>query len=143
VYNSYVVAVDSGNDVALLRVPGLPTHPLRMASSEPSGAAVAMLGYPEGGPLHVVAGRSGHVTEVVSPDAYGSHEHVRAVVPLRGVLRHGDSGGPVVNSSGQVVAMMFAADSHGQGGFGVPLDAIRSLASGHLHPGVYAGPCTS
>jgi uncharacterized membrane protein required for colicin V production len=143
VYASHVVAVDSGNDVALLRVPGLPSRPLKMASSEPSGAAVAMLGYPEGGPLHVVAGRSGHVTEVLSPNAYGSHDHLRAVVPLRGVLRHGDSGGPVVNSSGQVVAMMFAADTHGQGGFGVPLDAIRSLASGHLNRGVYAGPCTS
>ncbi|MGN6377930.1 MAG: CvpA family protein [Gaiellales bacterium] len=141
-YGATVVAVDSGNDIALLRVPGLRTRPLRMAAGQPSSAAVAMIGFPEGGPLRRVPGRSGHVTEVLSPDAYGGHVHLRAVVPLRGLLLHGDSGGPVVDSSGQVVAMMFAADARGDGGFGVPLDAIRSILNRPLHR-VPTGPCTT
>jgi S1-C subfamily serine protease len=58
------------------------------------------------------------------------------------VLRHGDSGGPVVNGAGRVVAMMFAADEGGgvAGGFGVPLDAIRGAlrnTGGHAD----TGPC--
>jgi S1-C subfamily serine protease len=63
-------------------------------------------------------------------------------VPLRGVLRHGDSGGPVVNRAGQVVAMMFAADEGGgiQGGFGVPLDAIRHALQ-LIGPHPDTGPC--
>jgi S1-C subfamily serine protease len=61
-------------------------------------------------------------------------------VPLRGKLQHGDSGGPVVDRRGRVVAMMFAAARDGGGGFGVPLDAIRdALASAHGR--VSPGPC--
>jgi S1-C subfamily serine protease len=140
-YHSWVAAVDPGNDVALVRVPGLPTRPLRMAHTYPSGGSVALIGYPQGGPLTVVPGRAGAVTVVLGPDAYGSHMHLRPVVPLRGNLRHGDSGGPVVDPAGRVVAMMFAADSRGAGGFGVPLAAIRSLASGPIGH-VSAGSCT-
>jgi len=89
-----------------------------------------------------VAGRAGTPVTALAPDAYGKHVHARTVVPLRGLLRHGDSGGPVVNRAGQVVAMMFAADEGGgiQGGFGVPLDAIRhALQMTGPHPDT--GPC--
>ncbi|HEY3766058.1 MAG TPA: CvpA family protein [Gaiellales bacterium] len=136
------IAVDAGNDVALLRVPGLPAPPLRMSARPPSGAAAVLIGYPENGPLTAVAGRAGGPITALAPNAYGQHIHARSVVPLRGVLRHGDSGGPVVNRSGQVVAMMFAADEGGgvAGGFGVPLGPIRhalGLIGGHVD----AGPC--
>jgi S1-C subfamily serine protease len=135
-----VVAVDPDNDVALIRVPGLPLPPLRLAASLTENGQVAMVGYPEGHGLTPVAGRIGRVIEVLGPDAYGSHVHLRPVVPLRGLLRHGDSGGPVLNPAGRVAAVMFAADQRGQGGYGVPLSAVKALVSGRLgHADV--GPC--
>ncbi len=136
------IAVDAGNDVALLRVHGLRPPPLRLSPRSPSGAGAILIGYPENGPLTAVAGRAGAPVTALAPDAYGRHIHARTVVPLRGVLRHGDSGGPVVNRAGQVVAMMFAADEGGgiAGGFGVPLDAIRhALQLVHAHADT--GPC--
>ena len=136
------IAVDPANDVALLRVPGLHTPPLPAASRSPSGDAVVLIGYPENGPLTAVPGRAGAPVTALAPDAYGRHIHPRTVVPLRGLLRHGDSGGPVVNRAGRVVAMMFAADEGAgvAGGFGVPLDAIRAALR---HTGGHAdtGPC--
>jgi len=136
-----LIAVDPANDVALLRVPGLHTPPLPLASRSPSGDAVVLIGYPENGPLTAVPGRAGAPVTALAPDAYGRHIHPRTVVPLRGVLRHGDSGGPVVNRAGRVVAMMFAADEGAgvAGGFGVPLDAVESALhhTGHAD----AGPC--
>ena len=136
------VAVDAGNDVALLRVPGLRTPPLPLSQRSPSGDPAVLIGYPENGPLTAVPGRAGAPVTALAPDAYGRHIHPRTVVPLRGVLRHGDSGGPVVNRAGRVVAMMFAADEGGgvAGGFGVPLDAIRGAlhdVDGHAD----TGPC--
>ena len=135
------IAVDPGNDVALLRVPGLHTPPLPVANRSPSGDAVVLIGYPENGPLTAVPGRAGAPVTALAPDAYGRHIHPRTVVPLRGVLRHGDSGGPVVNRAGRVVAMMFAADEGAgvAGGFGVPLDAIEAALhhTGHVD----TGPC--
>jgi len=136
------IAVDAGNDVALLRVAGLHPPPLRLSPRAPSGGGAILIGYPEDGPLTAVAGRAGTPVTALAPDAYGKHVHARTVVPLRGLLRHGDSGGPVVNRAGQVVAMMFAADEGGgiQGGFGVPLDAIRhALQMTGPHPDT--GPC--
>jgi uncharacterized membrane protein required for colicin V production len=136
------VAVDAGNDVALLRVAGLERRSLPMSPVSPSGEAVVMIGYPENGPLTAVPGRAGTPVTALAPDAYGGHVHPRTVVPLRGVLRHGDSGGPVVNSRGQVLAMMFAADEGGgvSGGFGVPLDAIRHALS-TIRRHAATGPC--
>jgi S1-C subfamily serine protease len=139
-YAGSVVALDAGNDVALIRVPGLPARPLRMAPQDPSGGPVALIGFPQGGGLTAVPGRAGRPVTVLAPDAYGSNVHARDVVPLRGRLRHGDSGGPVVDPAGRVVAMMFAAASSGQAGFGVPLDAVRALARGPLHH-VSTGGC--
>lgn len=136
------IAVDPGDDVALLRVDKLRPPPLRLSHRAPSGAGAILIGYPENGPLTAVAGRAGSPVTALAPDAYGQHIHARTVVPLRGVLRHGDSGGPVVNRAGQVVAMMFAADEGGgiAGGFGVPLQAIRhALLEIHAHADT--GPC--
>ena len=135
------IAVDPANDVALLRVPGLHTPPLPVATHSASGDAVVLIGYPENGPLTAVPGRAGAPVTALAPDAYGRHIHPRTVVPLRGVLRHGDSGGPVVNRAGRVVAMMFAADEGAgvAGGFGVPLDAIEAALHHTRH--VDTGPC--
>lgn len=136
------IAVDPGNDVALLRVAGLRPPPLRLSPTSPSGGGAILIGYPEDGPLTAVAGRAGTAVTALAPNAYGTHVHARTVVPLRGLLRHGDSGGPVVNRAGQVVAMMFAADEGGgiQGGFGVPLAAIRNALT-LIGPHPNTGPC--
>jgi hypothetical protein len=100
---------------------------------------VVLIGYPHDGRLAVFPGRAGSATTVIAPNAYGSDVGPRSVMPLRGILRHGDSGGPVITPDGRVTAMMFAAEAHGDGGFGVPLDPIRSLIA---HPRLAGtGPC--
>ena len=111
-----------------------------MSPNDPSGSAVALIGYPQNGPLTSSPGRAGQPVTALAPGAYGGSVRPRTVVPLRGRLEHGDSGGPVVDRRGRVVAMMFAAARGGGGGFGVPLAAIRdALASarGRVPP----GPC--
>ena len=135
-----VVAVDRGNDVAVLRVAGLRSPVLRISQSGPSGQPVELVGYPENGALTAVPGRAGHPITAIAPDAYGTNVRPRTVVPLRGRLEHGDSGGPVVDRRGRVVAMMFAADSGGKGGFGVPVAAVRAAVKTARGP-VSSGPC--
>jgi S1-C subfamily serine protease len=139
-YSATPIAVDPGNDVAILRVHGLPLARLAMAPKDPSGGAVALIGYPQNGPLTSVPGRAGDPVTALAPGAYGGSVRPRTVVPLRGRLEHGDSGGPVVDRRGRVVAMMFAAARGDGGGFGVPLAAIRdALASARGR--VSSGPC--
>jgi trypsin-like peptidase/colicin V production protein len=134
------VYVDALNDVALLRVPSLGVAPLRTASAGKATVAVALLGYAENGPLVSVAGRAGAPRRIVGSDAYGRRPRLRLVVPLRGRIRQGDSGGPAVDRRGRVVTMMFAATRGGDGGLGVPLEFVTRAAGGRLRP-VSSGPC--
>ncbi len=135
------VHVDARNDIALLRVPSLGVTPLRTAPPLETSRPVALLGYPENGPLVSVPGTAGSPRRILGVDAYGRRPRLRVVVPLRGPIRRGDSGGPAVDRSGRVVTMMFAAVRGGRGGLGVPVDLITKAARGTLHP-VSSGACT-
>jgi S1-C subfamily serine protease len=135
-----VVYTDPRNDVALLRVPGLATPPLRAAPEADEPRPVALLGYPNNGPLVAAPGRAGPEKRILGRNAYGEGPVLREVVPLRGAVRHGDSGGPAVDSRGRAVAMMFAATRGGRGGLGTPVDLVLEAATKRLRQ-VPRGPC--
>ncbi len=123
------VVFDPRNDVAVLRVDGLGARPLKLV--EPKvGDPVAILGYPENGPFTAVAGRMGPTGTLLTEDAYGRGPVARRVTSFRGRVRHGNSGGPVVNRMGAVEATVFAERTGSDGGYGIPSDVVRSaLAS--------------
>jgi S1-C subfamily serine protease len=134
------VYVDSDNDIALLRVRGLEAARLATRARTGESIPVALLGYPRNGPLTAVAGTAGRPRTVLSPDAYGRGTGPRVVVPLRGGVQPGDSGGPVVDRRGRVVAMIFGGTRDGDGGYAVPVDLVLRAAQEQLRP-VPSGPC--
>ncbi len=133
------IAFDPRNDVAVLRVPGLAPRALRLVDARP-GTSVAIVGYPENGPLNAIPGRIGSTVKVLSQDAYGRGPIQRTVTSLSGNVRHGNSGGPAVDASGAVEATVFAARTNGSGGYGVPASLIRNALSRARGP-VSTGPC--
>jgi Alphavirus core protein len=77
---------------------------------------------------------------VLAPDAYDRRVGARAIVPLRGKVQPGESGGPVVDARGSVVAMVFAGAKQGASGYSVPVDLVqRGLQSTTRR--VSSGPC--
>jgi S1-C subfamily serine protease len=134
------IGFDARNDIAVLRVPGLSARSLRLVDPRP-GTSVAIVGYPENGPLDAVPGRIGSTLTVLSQDAYGRGPVERTVTSLSGNVRHGDSGGPAVNSSGAVETTVFAARVSGSGGYGVPASLVRR-ALARARGLVSTGPCT-
>jgi uncharacterized membrane protein required for colicin V production len=114
-----VVAFDARNDVALLRVPGLRGRPLALADPE-RGDAGALLGFPGNGPYRVTPVRLGRTATVGTRDAYGRLQLGRPIVSLRGDVRSGNSGGPIVDGDGRVVATVFAQRRGSDDGFAVP-----------------------
>jgi Trypsin-like peptidase domain/Colicin V production protein len=134
---------DARNDLAILRVPGLsgvPRLPLNVQAEE--GTSAAILGFPENGPYAVEPGRLGHTATVVTQDAYGHGPVRRRITSLRGLVRSGNSGGPMVDGAGRVVTTIFAATVSGGGnsGFGVPDSVVRE-ALGQVGQPVDTGPC--
>jgi S1-C subfamily serine protease len=129
------------DDVAILRVFGLTAPALPMAPNPAVGASGAILGYPLDGPFDVRPGRLGVTREVISQDAYGRGPVRRRIASLRGAVRPGNSGGPMVDGSGRVLATVFAATTSGpRGGYAVPNSLVRRALSG-ANGRVSTGPC--
>ena len=93
-----VIAVESGEIAAL---------PFDLEVEPQEG--VAILGFPEDGPYDVQPGRVRSQQRLRSPNIYGDGAVIRDVLSLRGTIRAGNSGGPVVSSGGDVVGVVFAA----------------------------------
>ena len=125
--------VDRGQDVAVLRVPGLAGAPLAIADPHP-GDAVAILGYPENGPFDARPGRIGSTADVLVGG------HLREVTVIRGVVRHGNSGGPAVNERGDVEATVFAARIGSSAGYGIPAATVDADLAKARRP-VSTGGC--
>jgi S1-C subfamily serine protease len=134
------VAFDPRNDVAVLRVPGLAERPLAIADPRP-GTAVAILGYPENGPLDATPGRIGTTSSALSEDAYGRGPVLRKVTRFSGRVRHGNSGGPAVDATGAVQATVFGSLTNGRGGLGVPSSFVRRALASARGGSVSTGPC--
>jgi S1-C subfamily serine protease len=66
----------------------------------------------------------------------------RSIAPLRGVVRHGNSGGPLVDARGRVVGTVFASTVGGErpGGYAIPNEVVRDVLAGARSP-VSTGPC--
>jgi hypothetical protein len=136
-----VIGFDRRNDLAVLQASGLRAPALGLATDDPVGAPVAILGFPEDGPFHAEPGRLGPTETVVTQDAYGAGPVERRITAIRGRIRSGNSGGPAVDSAGRVAATVFAAArSRERGGFGLPPDlAARDLSRAGGKVG--SGPC--
>lgn len=124
-WRATVVHFDAENDLALLRVPGLEGRPLPLADPA-RGVPVVVAGYPQNGPLEQLPARLGATLEVFSRDAYGRGPLRRTVTVLRGDVRPGSSGGPVLDARGSVRAVVFARNRAGTGGYAIPASIVRT-----------------
>jgi len=136
------VHYDPRNDLAVLRVSGLDEPTLAFAPEARSGTPGAVIGYPENGPLTITPARAGATGPVITQDSYGRGPVTRELTALRGEVRSGNSGGPLVDGGGGVMGTVFAATTEGRpGGYAVP-NSVVSSALGDTAGPVSTGPCT-
>jgi len=122
-YRAQVVFYDPRIDIAVLDVPGLNVAPLRFSTqANPDGDAV-VAGYPGNHSFTAVPARIGQALRVEGPDIYGSGQVGREIYQIRGVVRPGDSGGPLLSPAGTVSGVVLAPAA------GVPDTAFALTAS--------------
>jgi S1-C subfamily serine protease len=104
-----VVLFDPVRDVAVLAVPGLARPALAFAGAASTGASAVVAGYPENGPFRSDAARVRGTQRARGPDIYQRSTVVREIYALRGLVQPGNSGGPLLDPSGRVYGVVFAA----------------------------------
>jgi S1-C subfamily serine protease len=141
-----VVLFDPRRDVAILDVPQLTAPTLTLATAPvATGTSTAVLGFPEDGPFTARSARVRTRTEITGNDIYG-HAHVRRqIYAVRGVVRSGNSGGPLLSGGGQALGIVFATalDSSDTGYVLTAAEVAPDAAAGeNANTAVGTGSCT-
>jgi S1-C subfamily serine protease len=144
-YEATVVAYDPVRDLAVLHAPDLPADPLRFVETRAdTGDDAIVLGYPMDGPFDAQSARIRDRRTIRGPDIYGDAQVTREVYTIRALVRSGNSGGPLVAPSGEVLGVIFAAAADDPNtGFAVTAAEASELASAALGrtAEVDTGPC--
>ena len=116
-----ILAIDRSRDLALFRIDqsGLPPLPLGNSDLIEPGQTVLSIGNPLGYGLSVSQGVIAAVRELEFGDG---RPMVQVAIPIEA----GSSGSPVVNRSGEVIALL-TIKSGGAMGFGVPSQSLSTL----------------
>ncbi|WP_327148768.1 MarP family serine protease [Nocardia sp. NBC_01329] len=140
-----VVEFDPSMDIAVLAVPGL-VAPVIPRAPEPaeSGESAIVLGYPGGGRYTASAARVRETLDLTGPTIYRDGTVEREVYTVRGSVRAGNSGGPLVDTEGNVLGVVFgAAVTDDDTGYVLTLDEVRERIDSAPSAGspVDTGPC--
>jgi S1-C subfamily serine protease len=157
-----IVGTDPNADVALLRVDpkGLTLRPLSLGSSSNLvvGAPVAAIGSPFGEPQSLSVGVISALHRFINSLNNSAGQSMKSgglfqitnAIQTDAAINHGNSGGPLVDASGQVIGInsqIQTSNGGGEGvGFAVPIDAVKHSisqlrAKGHVDYG-YLGVAT-
>jgi S1-C subfamily serine protease len=109
-YDASVVSYDPDADISILDVPDLPSAPLAFAEAPAAtGTDTIVMGYPGGGDFIATPARVREIIELKGPDIYRTTTVTREVYTIRGTVRQGNSGGPMIDRSGRVLGVVFGA----------------------------------
>lgn len=122
-YRAAVVFYDPRTDIAVLDVPGLNVAPLRFSPQANPGDNAVVAGYPENRAFTAVPARIAQVLWAEGTSIYQAGHVDRQVYEIRAVVQPGDSGGPLLSSSGTVDGMVQQVES------GVPDTGFALTAS--------------
>ncbi len=119
-----VIGIDTGHDLALLRVSGIPgVHaPLALGNSTgvQLGQGIVVVGYPLSSPDHP------NVT--VTQGIVSALRQQAGMIQIDAAINPGNSGGPVLTGDGRVIGIVDASLSGAQAvNFAVPIDFARPL----------------
>jgi S1-C subfamily serine protease len=118
-YAAHVIGVDPSEDIAVIQVDGvsgLPTVSIASSSSVQIGDAIVALGNAlgHGGTPQVSRGSVTALDQTITAsEGGGKSEQLSGMIQSDASIYPGDSGGPIVNSAGQVVGMITAGNVQG------------------------------
>jgi hypothetical protein len=133
-YRARVVLYDPRTDVAVLDVPGLNLAPLTFNAHGQPGDDAVVAGYTQGHSFTAAPARIGQVLQVEGPDLYGAGQVRRQIYHIRGDVRLGNFGGPLLSPGGTVDGVILAvAVQAADSAFALTASEIQADASAGAH----------
>jgi S1-C subfamily serine protease len=145
-YDAHVVIFDPKRDLAVLSVPGLPAPASTQGASLKRSGGAVVAGFPLNGPYELDSARVRDILTATGADIYGSPGVVRQVYSLYARVQPGNSGGPLLSPSGQVVGIVFARSLDDTNtGYALTLDEARPVldAANRSSSPVSTGGCVA
>ena len=145
-YAATTVAFDPESDVAVLAVPDLQAEPLPTGEDQSHGDAVVVAGFPLGGPYDLESGRVRDRIEARGASIDGRPGVTRDVYSVNADVEQGNSGGPLLSPTGQVVGTVFAkSPTDERTGYVLTLEETRPVVEAGLRAGaaVDTGECVA
>lgn len=129
-YDAKVLALDPSNDIAVIKIEAKDLPTLKLGNSETVGIGqtVIAIGNALGEYRNTVTKGiiSGKARTITAGDNSGQTETLENVFQTDTAINLGNSGGPLIDLSGQVIAMNTAIDQQGQLiGFAIPANLIQ------------------
>lgn len=146
-YPATVVYFNPTYDLAVLRTTAPLVASLTLdASTVPSGTQAAVVGYPEDGPLTAAPAAVAAQLTAQGRNIYNEGTVTRQVYQIDANVEPGNSGGPLVDSGGQVIGVVFSRSTAYSGvGYALASPGVRTRvlpAVARTAP-VSTGACTS
>jgi S1-C subfamily serine protease len=146
-YSANVVGYDASHDIAVLQLQnasGLTTAKIGDSSQAAVGQSVVAIGN-AGGSGGTPSNAGGSITDLnqsitASDDLGGTSEQLSGLIEVNANIQPGDSGGSLVNTSGEVIGIDTAASqgfslqSSGSQGYAIPINDALTIAH-HIESG--------
>lgn len=131
-HKAKVIGTDPLNDLAVLKIDGSNFPMVRFGNSESLqlGQTVIAIGNALGQYQNTVTRGviSGLHRTITAGDGSGAQETIQNAVQTDAAINHGNSGGPLVDLSGNVIGVNTAIDEQGQlVGFAIPSDLAKEI----------------
>lgn len=139
-----IVYFDPMVDLAVIAVNGLTATPIPLSPTLPAGTDAVFDGYPLGGPFQSGSAHIAQVTTVRVNDIYGKNPHATEVYRLAANVQEGNSGGPLLSTSGKVAGVVFAKGASTQNvGYALTMVELLPVAgqAASLSAPVSSGAC--
>lgn len=124
-----VVLYNPEVDLAVLHVPALGIPPLESAQRPArSGDGAVVLGFPASGPFTASPARVRDKITISGPNIYATGRTEREAYTLRGQVRQGNSGGPLVTPEGNVTGVIFGTAVDGSNtGYALTMEQVNEV----------------
>ena len=130
VHAARIVHLDTAHDLAVLAVDGADLPVMPVGAELTGGASASVLGYPDGGPFASTPAAVQAVGEVPLGDVLTGAASMVDVYTLAADIRHGYSGGPVVDAAGNLAGLVFArAPGSDAVGYALTADTIAPVVA--------------